>query len=282
MASCQRGTMPYKTTFMARLILVHHPKDEPRYQKSQKGKTFSPVQIIPWNCGSHKRKLIRHDGIYLESPEGTINYAPLYFWGEYEPYSCAHVYDDAPAIHDDLKSARNVCVTPIANMQNSDPYVFGSRFKYICCMKRGDYKKGDIVLFGHYDSASGRFYFDTVFVVKEDKIPSKEDIENQYYMASARIAEKKYAEGIMYKDNERYFSFVPCRVGDWSTDECEESKRFLYEELPYLEVGGLLSYSKDYNKRNKNNIDFDHSLWQKIINAVKDANMCFGIHLAEI
>lgn len=272
---------------MSKVYLVHHPINEPTYQYDKKGIPSYPKQIIPWNCKRHTRKLFRHDGIYLNDVQGYIDYASLYFWGEYEPYSCAHVFSKAePAIHDDLKSARNIFPTSSPNMLNTDPYVFGARFKYICCQKNKKRKMlnpGDIVIFGNADNKNSKFYFDTVFVCKEDRLSVPlNDYENQYYMASVRnTGIPQYAEGFMYKDKKEHFSFVPCRVGHWDTDDVEEDIIFQYKDLPYLKYEDL--DLEKINLRKKVNVPIDSIIiWNHIVSAVKERNFAFGIHLSEI
>lgn len=277
----------YIRIFMAKVYLVHHPIEEPVYQYSKDGSPSYAKQMIPWNCKKHTRKLFRHDGIYMNDVKGNFDYAPLYFWGEYEPYSCAHVFPkDKPAIHDDLKSARNFFPTSIPYMLNTDPYVFGARFKYICCQKNKKstmLNPGDIVIFGNADNKTNRFYFDTVFVCKEDGVNVPvEDFENQYYMASVRnTGIQQYAEGIMYNDREEHFSFVPCRVGRWDTDDVEEGMIFKYKDLPYLKYIDI-GLNK-INVRRKVNVSVESiKIWNHIVSAVKERNFAFGIHLAEI
>lgn len=270
---------------MNKVYLVNHPIEEPHYTPN------AEVQTIGWNCdGRHKRKLFKHDGIYIEDIDAGIKYAPLYFWGEYEPYTCAHIQNNnLPAIHDDLKSARNVFPTQFAGMLNTDPYVFGCRFRYICCFKsKRLLKHNDIVLFGHYDTHPITkvqiFRFDTVFVTNRDGIAiPKADWEDQYYMASARFCtgiNDYYAEGLMHSEREPLFCFVPCRNGDLCTEGVDYRMRFPYSDLPYLETS-ILGIN-NVNPRTRHCVDYKSAIWRQIIEAVKNANMVFGIYLAEI
>lgn len=158
---------------MANIYFVKHPHQEPNYGTTKVG---DRVRVL-WTTNEHRRKFIKHDGKYLTN-NGIIDYAPLYFWGEYEPYSCATIIQSEgcpKAIHDDLKSVRDISTTinpiclypqPQHNGLNTDPYVFGDRFRYICCMKKEleklGLKKGDVIIFGNVVRSS--FCFDTVFV----------------------------------------------------------------------------------------------------------------------
>ena len=267
---------------MSKIYFVNHPEKEPPYTNGME------CQIIEWNCTKkHWRKLIKHDGVYLSDTNSSIRYAPLYFWGEYEPYSCAHINrGQLPAIHDDLKSARGCFPTPLSGMNNTDPYVFGPRFKYICCKKskRANLNKFDIVVFGHYMSGANLFYFDTVFVCKDDGKPvPTPDFENQYYMAGVRpcgSTKSVYAEGLMYIDGEPIFSFVPCHYGDASKENLEFEKAFPYYELPAIDLSAWLPSA--INPRTRHVVEFEPWMWKEIVEAVKKRGMCFGVHLAEI
>jgi hypothetical protein len=138
-----------------------------------------------WNCRGHKRKFLLATGWWTSKPKQEPTSSAFTFWGEWEPQSqvrrlVAKNNSDGPQwLHiprlnlDELtnlaKRTRLSCSTRAA--QNTDPLVFGDRFRYVLCQqyrKSGPTKlayldKGDIILFGSH--ISGHFALDTVFVI---------------------------------------------------------------------------------------------------------------------
>ena len=274
---------------MSKLFFVKHPVHEPGYGAANTGDRV----INLWTTTTHTRKFIKHDGVFLSN--GKIDYARLYFWGEYEPFSSALIVQQKfpQAVHEDLKSMRPIfsyChpyypVSPIPhNGLNSDPYVFGERFRYTCCQKSQTLSSGDIVVFGNEDH--GLFYFDTVFVCKKDgvDISTREGEGSQYDIVALKpIAKRTFAEGYMYYDhynnefNQEVYSFVPCLPHDRKNNDIYFAQSF---QKPYLNLSALgINHN---NPRKIMPIELQKEHWPAIINAVNNANLCIGIQLANI
>ena len=195
-----------------RVFVCSHPHAEPPYGRKAIGTPIS----IPWNTKtSHWRKFISRSGQYISS-NGTLQSDTIYFWGEYEPGSSGRIINKTTpkALHDKLTPVRGSTIIPHGAL-NTDPYVFGDHFKYICCrMGNKKHIPGDVILFGHFDSETLLFDLDTVIVIKEMiKIDPKRNT-SQYYKASIEPLKIKggyFYKGYNYSEN-KCFSFVPCLV----------------------------------------------------------------------
>lgn len=161
---------------MPSIVQLTHPGSEHGPDK-RRGKLKS------WNKGNHKRKFLVSTGSYVDS-ELIQKRGKLAFWGEWEPPSVVQEFAKPleancprwlhqPFLPGDLKDLEQ-------GSQNTDPFVFGSSFRYFVC-KQIRYKKrkstslakldkGSVILFG---STKGRkrdesfFQLDTVFVVSD-------------------------------------------------------------------------------------------------------------------
>ena len=262
---------------MSNVYIVTHPHDEPSYGRSPIGTRLS----IGWNtASSHKRKFIKRSGSYLS--DTMVHNADLYFWGEYEAGSeCTVVSRTRPrAIHDVLIPARCVSSIPPEAL-NTDPYVFGNHFKYICCGMRkngGKYQPGDVILFGKvsYDITLNRHFMclDTVFVVKE-VVPVDMSLNyTQYYKAGIEPTYGKYNifyRGVPYSPDVKYFSFVPCKT------DCSQ------DPLPMIDLTSLsFIVKKQFNSWTAKPIILTPLVWDTIIKEVKMSGWELGIHIDKI
>ena len=251
-----------------KVFVCSHPHTEPPYGRKAIGTPIS----IPWNTSNnHWRKFIYRSGQYLEN--GSLKSGKIYFWGEYEPGSRGRIISRTTpkAVHDELIPVRG-CMTIPVDALNTDPYVFGDHFKYICC-RIGNTKHipGDMILFGHFASTT-LFRIDTVIVIKEMvKIDPKRNT-SQYYKAS--IEPLKINEGYFYKDynhsENKYFSFVPCLVLP------------SLSSVPQMPSIDLTSYGfqikKSWYGYVAASIPFSHGIWQKLIKDVTK-NWLIGTHI---
>lgn len=129
-----------------------------------------PDGIVAWNTKKlHKRKFLRSPGAYLDG-QGLVQ-DELVFWGEWEPPSEATALPNTSSLeprwlHAPFRERREGWA------QNTDPFVFGDRFRYsICQQHRGAGRPtqlakllpGSVILFG--SGLRGEFRLDTVFVV---------------------------------------------------------------------------------------------------------------------
>lgn len=127
-----------------------------------------------WNKGNHRRKFVKNGGKYVSGIQGARcnDTDTLGFWCEWEPDSLVEpVFNqitDGPAyIHTPYFSTPN----SFRNLQNTDPFIFGDRFKYTICQqnrKTGptqlrNLSRGSVILFGSH--IKGGFVLDTLFVV---------------------------------------------------------------------------------------------------------------------
>ena len=128
---------------------------------------------MEWNTGDHRRKFMRSPGRYLDNYE-TASDALLTFWGEWEPPS------EIIETWEERGSLPRFLHVPVwerngpPRRQNTDPWVFGSYFRYSNCKQRTGtgnpsalqrLTRGSVLFFG--STISGEFVLDTVFVVKD-------------------------------------------------------------------------------------------------------------------
>ena len=127
--------------------------------------------IRKWNNDkSHYRKFILNRGAFLDD---IVDVKPknsnLFFWGEWEGNSFFH-----PINNNNYQILPNGIHKPFHSIvnrggQNTDPYIFGKHFKYCICKQTGtlcDLDTNSLLLFGSVYPRLGKFYIDTVFVVK--------------------------------------------------------------------------------------------------------------------
>ena len=152
-----------------RIVQFMHPGAEISVRRNQ--------VRVPWNTGKHRRRLLRHTGLYVDG-NNAAHEGELCFWNEYEAptdataitrtatnYDYAHHYH---CIVNPISLLQNQIVGPDTECcSNTDPCVFGDTFKYSNCQQKpnGDLwniPQGSLILFGSHHA--GWFYLDTVFV----------------------------------------------------------------------------------------------------------------------
>jgi hypothetical protein len=161
-------------------------------------------------------------------------------WGEFEPETEAFLFERDPKPGEARSWHRlSPLATPPRGSQNTDPWIFGSAFRYAICRQRSlpylrNLQAGDLVLFGSYrkQGTDGRatdkfsFFLDTVFVVNRGyplanrgTIPSrlldKPYLRAAYDRFSARsrdICTLYEAAMLGRTPSSAPFSFSPCRV----------------------------------------------------------------------
>lgn len=266
---------------MARLFLLNHPDAEPGYHK----RTIGSVNNLSWNATiSHWRKFIQRDGMYLDN--GTPKSSSLCFWGEYEPYSQATIIRKTKpkAIHTDLRPVRLLASMPPKAL-NTDPYIYGC-FRNICCRRRAKYQKGDILIFGTFQSGT-IFEFDTVIVVKEIISCHRIPANDQYRLASIDPLINPpfdFVDGVVYSPEEKYYSFIPC------LPQCDFKKAAnLGFAKPFLDTNALFgqkakhgSYGWSLENIPMNNTQDMKRYWKSIVKAVEEAGFKEGILVDKI
>ncbi len=206
-------------------------------------------RVIPWNNHKdHRRKFILSKGKYVN--EGNAEDADLTFWGEWEAQSNIERLNNTGKYLPTFLNRPFLDPRVPNRTHNTDPYVFGERFKYIICKQRffhnllTSLEPKSIILFG--SCINKNFCLDTVFVVSniqnnynlnsiESLFPRNK--RGQYYYASVnpiyddtnynqniveedscRISDQNdytYYEAVNYSDKDNYdgiFSFVPCKL----------------------------------------------------------------------
>jgi hypothetical protein len=193
-----------------------------------------------WNTGLHRRKFIRIEGEYVETPTDQPRSSEVVFWGEWEPESTVEPIND-PIPNGPHWIHRPFYVKPDtywpadeANpLQNTDPFVFGDCFRYTLCRQwrsatnrpslLRDLEPGSLILFG--SSKGGAFVVDTVFVTDQgtrhnhDSWPTLlADLPETYVDVTMRAtyawgpgAELRlYSGSTQHEHPNSMFSFVPC------------------------------------------------------------------------
>ena len=160
---------------MPSIVQFFHPGSEHGYDKHYKNSKY----LKNWNKEDHKRKFIINKGSYIEN---NIKYDGIMsFWCEWEPTSLVeNLYAPNKILPHDvypkylhfpfLPPKDRIKIYQEKNYQNTDPFVFGDKFRYAICRQDScpvlkDLEKGSLILFG--SRVNNRFAIDTVFVVKE-------------------------------------------------------------------------------------------------------------------
>jgi hypothetical protein len=216
--------MPKKQVTKDKLLFVQflHPGDE-HTPCHTKGKHIG--NHICWNTGEHKRKFLKNPGRYLEGNKPVDS--DLIFWGEWEPQSdvIKTLIQTKPEYPKYLYQPYYWIPPNQQNLQNTDPFVFGKQFYYVCC-QQDKYpqlkflKQGSVILFGSKKSnkpeESNKFVLDTVFVVDyyyNSLLNNRSDIDN---------LKNKFSN--TYKVSDAYIDVTLSRILDNNcNNDCSQS-----------------------------------------------------------
>jgi len=147
---------------------------------------------IDWNKGTHQRKFLKCDGIRLDENWSELH-EDIMFWGEWEPESLVIKRLKPP-----LKEGPRYIYSPFyvrpksyEGLQNTDPFVFGSEFRYSLCQQPShpslrNLERGSVILFG--SCLGKKFALDTVFVASGDYV----DYSPRNYDALFRHVDETY------------------------------------------------------------------------------------------
>jgi hypothetical protein len=215
-------------------VQFNHPGSQKPFKIGKGYRKIRENVIREWNNDKkHYRKFLLNNGFYVNNIKDSVpKKNNLYFWGEWEGNS----------IFNSIKNPKNqklpngihkpIHSSAFRRIQNTDPYVFGDGFKYSVCKQRGNLCNLDansLILFGSTFKSLGKFYIDTVYVVKS-KIPAthvhntvgegfsqiykEETLEqlNEYLKSPYKPSNKKLYSSQSWWDNKDYFSFVPCKL----------------------------------------------------------------------
>lgn len=247
--------------------------------------------ICLWNRNNkHQRKLI-------ESLKATVidvnNIAhsnkQMNFIGEWECCSQFKMNGRKGTFDKTHTPIHSVYDKSILDCHNTDPYVFGKEFYWICCEQPQVYtriKIGDIVLFGSYTMSKNKLdkmLIDTVIVVNEIIMAQDVDFSrfSQCYK-DVTIAHTKIIKyiviGKMFNQNKCFednvpFSFVPCRreglMEKLIFDRCINIPELAGNPFRIGQRGGHLEISDNLGA------------WEEIVTLVRNAGCELGVFMPE-
>lgn len=263
---------------------------------------------IPWNNhDKHRRKFILSEGQFVT--DGKLIDSDLTFWGEWEAQSKIDYLNNTKPKYPKYLNKPFLDPSVPERTHNTDPYVFGSHFRFVICMQRHfkmlkDLSPNSLILFG--SSIDKKFCIDTVFVVSEfiqkysyQNIEKIFNEKNKYYYASVnpmyddtkfnkdvieeescRIKDNEsytFYKGVNYEEKGKYndiYSFVPSKL----YDSGNESK-FVFKQ-PEIDLD-IISTEKNqgvnYNRRREFSTKEIVHYWNKIKESVESKGLVLGV-----
>jgi hypothetical protein len=246
--------------------------------------------IVPWNTKKlHKRKFLRSAGTYVDGE--NLAEDELVFWGEWEPPSQATPLLNASRLephwlHTPFRELRDGWA------QNTDPFVFGDRFRYsICQQHRGAGRptqlakllRGSVVLFG--SGLRDEFRLDTVFVVAGIATRHSRQAPPQIDRHYEEVVMKPYYHGhpddrvhALYDGaapQERMgemFSFFPCRTF------AEAPHGFARPTISMPQI--TATHKQSYRLTRCSNVDAITDLWREVVRQVEAQGCRLGVRAA--
>jgi hypothetical protein len=227
-------------------VQLNHPGKEKPFKIGKGYLNRSSIILREWNRdGTHYRKFLRTEGLFVSSIGEEPRTGELLFWGEWEGESEFHPLPKGSAgngIH--LPMPTGPLSIAAGLLQNTDPYVFGDAFRYAICKQKGKMTNlaiGSVILFG--SSYKHGFALDTVFVVKNATpsatiIASPNMFGTRYREQTVDRITNEYSRpgnkyqlysGQSYADSETIFSYCPCRI-----NSIEDSRAFPRVTLPHF------------------------------------------------
>ena len=268
------------------LWFVSHP-----YASPPKGDLVGNLCL--WNRSSpHHRKLLESlQATIIDCNNQVLSQQEITFIGEWE---CCSSFvpsgQKAPfnLIHTPIHSRHDALITKCLN---TDPYVFGNEFKWICCKQPKDKNKlntGDIVIFGSYTLTNrkvDKMLIDTVLVVDKVIEPANFNPKNFskcYNDVTIVHTDRPFhiVLGKMYDTTKSYeenvpFSFVPCRRAANGLMD----KQVLDRHIPIKELAG----EPLRIGQNGGHLDIDENIdaWRSIVNVVRATGCELGVFIPE-
>lgn len=255
---------------MPNIWFVSHPHVEP---------TYMIKDLCPWNIsGNHKRKLICSDGAhYLDNYKSTEKDGIIYFTGEWE---CCSFFEKNRHFKSGstFKNVHEPIFTELdsqSSILNTDPFVLGKKFYYVCCGKNSKMNAGDIVIFGTTKKGfPNKLHVDTVLVL-EGKVNRFDNQQcffpsgyNEVTLSKVSLHEDIWV-GQMYEDDQDLFSFVPCKMD--SNFSC-----------PIIEINYKGKYLHGGQATNHLSIPDESDfmdLYEKIIGDIISQNYKLGVYM---
>lgn len=283
---------------------------------------------IGWNNeATHRRKFLKSKGklVTLDNlgQEQEIEHGSLSFWGEWEAQS--HITRLGVGMDGYLSNPRNprflnepfLDISVADRAHNTDPYIFGNKFRYAVCRQRHcrnilpNLEAGSIILFG--SSIGEQFRLDTVFVVSnniksftrrdiEDENSTKFDRKTQYFHASLKpicgntfndndegnaaaandlnTFRFRYYEGAMFPEREQYngmYSFVPCK----RIENAGNLNEYAFVQ-PIINIEGIIQplQNQGINSTIVYGLEGSFSIWQEVKKQVTAQGLLLGTWFA--
>jgi hypothetical protein len=251
-----------------------------------------------WNVKAHRRKFLRSLGKWRASAD--LNAAEhkerIVFWGEREPPSrvVATYRPSGPGWPRYLHVPFWQTPPKKGHLQNTDPYVFGNRFRYSNCRQNNKYgplqtqrlAAGSLILFG--SGQAGKFVIDTVFIVGDAQHMSAATVDRLagvdrvfkavvcdllYRGKNKKDHQRLYRGATPGKPEGKMFSYFPC------LPEADAPRGF---PRPSVRLDGLVNPKnwralkiKNFDSRNK-----IEDLWLRITKQVLDQGVHLGVWAA--
>lgn len=257
---------------------------------------MSRRQIREWQSGSasHRRTFLQVDGRFRESLDGPDVVGGLAAWVEWEAQACLICELDPVAggpswLCDPVVDGLAPTPEDGSPPQNTDPFVFGDRFRYTACRQPTNRKlralgRGSLILLG--SSVGGDFVLDTVFVVAEyidhtattyDGLPSSVSSDDHrrftldpwYGWGDDGTTYRLYLGATPDEPVEGMFSYVPCRpqAGDRSA-----FARPAIHLPPFVDPRVRMQARSSSVVEPKVVAD----AWRTVADSVMEAGLCFG------
>lgn len=284
------------------LGVVQFPHPGPEHQVGKEGWTS-------WNLKEHRRKFLSLRGRYhdLNDQDRVGDFAA---WGEWEGPSQLVRRFDRPPKTDALarKTEPRALVEPVfpgsarptAGLQNTDPNIFGDRFRYTLCKQISAGRPtmltrlspGTLVLFG--SNLCGNFVLDTAFVVSDASIKHRRtnwlaEVGPQISQCYRAVTmEPMYGDPATPDELEfslyqgatvsnpvhGMFSFVPCLpIEDVTTRGFPR---------PAIDLGEFTTSKNLQNfKTTAADLDAIAKAWQSLVEQVRAAGLCLGLQVHE-
>jgi hypothetical protein len=276
------------------LVIVQfpHPGSEPKPDSGS---------VKEWNIRPrHARKFMTVQGQWLEEADvsGVSRSGPIALWGEWEPQSL--IIDTfkpkAPGWPRYLYAPFWIPPPDSKWRQNTDPFVFGDRFRYSNCRqnsKRGPrttqrLARGSVILFG--STPHGEFVLDTVFVVADaqlmalEHLSELEDVDETFVAVVGEVLYRKredrdsrhrlYSGASPSNSVHGMFSFFPCLPRE------QAPQGFVRPSIRLPGVVNPLS-SRNIKLTSVESLEAAHAIWREVVDQVVEQDLLLGVH-AEI
>jgi len=259
-------------------------------------------RVMPWNVGRHRRKFLHSPGQWIDG-KGDVRHGDMTFWGEWEAPSRV-IRRWMPQTH--LPSfLQEPFITELPDgreLQNTDPLVFGSHFRYSNCkqfdQKNGtptglqDLEPGSVILFGSKRRGTVQFVLDTVFVVArgrsyapatvsclfDEPFVRRVVVEPLLTWEGPRSQRFTLFDGATPDDAiDGMFSFVPCLPFDG--DFHRFSRPVI--ELPEFVNPRSQQSPGGYTRRDRVELATAYGAWRSVADQVEAAGCRLGYDLPE-